>query len=129
VGFGTIGVIAALRFAKQRFGWHLLPDLLLAVVLMGWLTAYLGLDQQGVRVVGEIPRRLPAFETPRVDLDLTRELANGALAIAVLGLLEAISMAKAIAATWAEARRTSNVRRASRTSRAASSAASPARAR
>jgi len=101
-GLGTIGVIVALRLAKQRLGWRLLPDLLLAVVLMGWLTAQLGLDQQGVRVVGEIPRRLPAFATPRVDLDLARELAGGALAIAVLGLLEAISMAKAIAAASKE---------------------------
>jgi SulP family sulfate permease len=99
LGLGTIGLIAALRLVKRRLGWPLLPDLLLAVVLMGWLTAQLGLDQQGVRVVGEIPRRLPAFASPTVDLGLTRELASGALAIAVLGLLEAISMAKAIAAT------------------------------
>jgi SulP family sulfate permease len=98
IGLGSIGSIVALRFAKRRLGWPLLPDLLLTVVLMGWLTAQLGLDAQGVRVVGEIPRALPGFEVPRVDPDLARQLAGGALAIAVLGLLEAISMAKAIAA-------------------------------
>jgi SulP family sulfate permease len=98
IGLGSIAVILVLRFLKRRLGWPLLPDLLLTVILMGWVTAQLGLDSQGVRVAGEIPRALPAFEPPRVDPELARELASGALAIAVLGLLEAISMAKAIAA-------------------------------
>ena len=98
IGFGSIAVIVVLRLLKRRMGWPLLPDLLLTVVLMGWITAQFGLDAQGVKVVGQIPRALPAFEPPRVDPALARELASGALAIAVLGLLEAISMAKAIAA-------------------------------
>ena len=102
IGLATIAVIVALRIAKRRLGWPLLPDLLLTVILMGWLTAQLGLDAQGVRVVGEIPRALPSFETPLLDPELARQLASGALAIAVLGLLEAISMAKAIAATSKE---------------------------
>src|SRR5206468_10022964 len=46
----------------------------------------------------EIPARLPAFEIPRLDPAAMRDFAGGALAIALLGLLEAISMAKAIAA-------------------------------
>jgi SulP family sulfate permease len=102
IGLATIAVIVALRAAKRRLGWPLFPELLFAVVLMGWLTAQLGLDAQGVSVVGEIPRALPSFEAPRLDPELARQLAGGALAIAVLGLLEAISMAKAIAATSKE---------------------------
>jgi SulP family sulfate permease len=51
-----------------------------------------------VRVVGEIPAKLPTPRPPTLDYELLRELSGGALAIAILGLLEAIAMAKAIAA-------------------------------
>jgi SulP family sulfate permease len=51
-----------------------------------------------VKVVGEIPAKLPAFQLPRVDAVQVRRLAPSALAIATLGLLEAIAMAKGIAA-------------------------------
>jgi SulP family sulfate permease len=64
---------------------------------MAFLTARFGLDRAGVRVVGEIPAVLPSFGAPLFDLGLMRELSSGALAIAVLGLLEAVAMAKAIA--------------------------------
>ncbi len=48
--------------------------------------------------VGEIPAKLPSFEVPVIDWDRVHALASGSLAIALLGLLEAIAMAKAIAA-------------------------------
>src|SRR5262245_16724794 len=98
VGLGTIAVVAALRWAKGRLGLRLLPDLLLVVVAMSALVAWLGLDQRGVAVVGTIPAKLPSFHAPRIDPAQVSQYATGALAIAVLGLLEAISMAKAIAA-------------------------------
>ncbi|MFN8644845.1 MAG: SulP family inorganic anion transporter, partial [Candidatus Binatia bacterium] len=66
--------------------------------VMATVVAQLGLDQQGVAVVGEIPAKLPHFVPPAFDATLMRTFANGALAIALLGLLEAVSMAKAIAA-------------------------------
>lgn len=98
VGLGSIALVAGLRFVKRRLGWTLLPEFLLVVVVMAALTAALRLDQQGVRVVGEIPAKLPRFALPRLDAEWIREFASSALAIALLGLLEAIAMAKAIAA-------------------------------
>ena len=98
VGLGTIAAVLALRRLKQRLDLRLLPDLLLVVIGMAALTAWLGLDARGVKVVGEIPARFPSFAAPRLDLAEMRDFATGALALAVLGLLEAISMAKAIAA-------------------------------
>jgi len=98
VGLATIAVLLALRALKRALGWRLLPDLLLAVALMACVVGWLGLDARGVRVIGEIPARLPSFASPVFDVELARNLASGALAIAVLGLLEAVSMAKAIAA-------------------------------
>jgi SulP family sulfate permease len=97
VGLGTIAALLALRALKRALGWRLLPDLLLVVALMAWLVGRLGLDAQGVRVIGEIPARLPSFASPVFHAELVRDLASGALAIAVLGLLEAVSMAKSIA--------------------------------
>ncbi len=98
MGLATIALVLALRFVKGRFGWTLLPDLLLAVVAAAATTAWFGLENQGVKVVGEIPAKLPSFAMPSfLGLEL-RPLASSALAIATLGLLEAIAMAKAIAA-------------------------------
>jgi SulP family sulfate permease len=56
-----------------------------------------GLESNGVRVVGAIPAELPSFAFPEVEWARVRELASSSLAIAMLGLLEAIAMAKAIA--------------------------------
>ena len=56
------------------------------------------LDEQGVKIVGAIPAQLPSFELPQVEWSRVHTLASSSLAIALLGLLEAISMAKAIAA-------------------------------
>jgi SulP family sulfate permease len=98
IGFGSIALVLALRFLKAKLGWRLLPDLLLVVIAMAFAVAELGLDARGVKVVGEIPASLPHFAVPAVDYAQVREFASGALAIAVLGLLEAIAMAKAIAA-------------------------------
>jgi SulP family sulfate permease len=49
-------------------------------------------------VIGKIPRSLPSFQPPRAEWSQVRELSGSALAIALLGLLEAMAMAKAIAA-------------------------------
>ncbi len=98
IGFGTIALVLVLRWLKERLRWALLPDLLIAIGVMCGLVAWLGLDARGVKVVGEIPAKLPAFQWPQFSPVHLHEMAYGALAIALLGLLEAISMAKAIAA-------------------------------
>jgi SulP family sulfate permease len=49
-------------------------------------------------VIGEIPRLPPTFNVPELNWQHMRQLSGSALAIAVLGLLEAMAMAKAIAA-------------------------------
>lgn len=98
IGLGTIALIVALRWLKDRLGWRLLPDFLIVVALMAGLVDVFRLDARGVAVIGEIPANLPRFGVPVLDAAMMRSFSNAALAIAVLGLLEAISMAKAIAA-------------------------------
>ena len=98
IGLAAIALILALRWLKRLMGWRLLPEFLIVVVFMAALTAQLGLAEHGVAVVGDIPAALPAPQLPALGAPYMRDLASSALAIALLGLLEAISMAKAIAA-------------------------------
>ena len=93
LGLVTILVVAAMR--KYRPAW---PGPLMAMVLVGSLVALMDLDHRGVAVVCAIPRHLPPFRAPSPDaLAHIGQLAPGALAIAILGLVEAVSISKAIA--------------------------------
>jgi SulP family sulfate permease len=93
LGLLTIAVIVALK--KLRPVW---PGTLIAMVLAGALVAGFNLDAKGVSVVGAIPRSLPPLHLPAVGWDEHfNRLVPGALAIAILGLVEAASIAKAIA--------------------------------
>ena len=93
LGLLTVVVIVILK--KLRPVW---PGTLIAMLLAGALVAGFNLDAQGVAVVGAIPRSLPPFHLPAVGWDEHfNRLVPGALAIAILGLVEAASIAKAIA--------------------------------
>jgi SulP family sulfate permease len=96
VGVSTIVLLLGLRALNRRLRVFI-PELLVAMIFMAFLTWLLDLEGQGVRTVGDIPRALPEFQLPAVDWDHVRQLSSSAVAIAVLGLLEAIAMAKAIA--------------------------------
>ena len=98
VGVSSIVLVLLLRVVKARLDWKLLPEFLIVVIVMAVVTAWLGLAKQGVAVVGDIPGSLPRFAWPPVGVAYLSELSGSALAIALLGLLEAIAMAKAIAA-------------------------------
>jgi SulP family sulfate permease len=74
---------------------------LIALVVIGGLVGLFKLDAHGVAVVGAIPQSLPPFHFPdihglEIEVDIA-DLAPGALAIAILGLMEAVSIAKSIA--------------------------------
>lgn len=98
VGLASIGLVVGLRWAKERLGVLLFPELLVTVVVMALLVGGLHLDLQGVKVIGEIPTSLPPFHLPAWDLAAAQEMSTSAFAIALLGLLEALAMAKSIAA-------------------------------
>jgi SulP family sulfate permease len=94
LGLLSIGVIVVLKKLKPA-----LPGPLIAIVLATALVSLFNLDQHGVAVVGDFPRSLPPLHLPAMqDILQTSRLAPGALAIAILGLVEAISIAKSIAA-------------------------------
>ncbi len=102
VGTTTILIVVSVRrlngVMKRRGFRFPIPQHLVAVVLMATLVWAFGLHERGVQIVGAVPASLPAFQLPEVKWEQTRLLAGSAFAIAVLGLLEALAMAKAIAA-------------------------------
>ena len=90
-----------LRCTAQDRPFHCasqLPELLLAIICMAAVVWGWELDQQGVKIVRTIPASLPAFQLPEIEWSRVHALTSSSLAIALLGLLEAIAMAKAIAA-------------------------------
>ncbi len=51
----------------------------------------------GIELVGTIPRHLPELTMPMFDIKTLRELAPGAFPVALLALIEAVSISRAIA--------------------------------
>lgn len=70
----------------------------IAVVVAIFAVASLGLANQGVKIVGDIPKGLPALSVPEFDLGLWRSLLASSLIIAVIGFVESISVAQTLAA-------------------------------
>lgn len=92
IGIGVIVVLMVLR--SFRPSW---PGPLIGIILAGAAVWLLQLDTRGVHVIGAIPRELPPFVLPPLfDLHLIGQISSGALAVAVIGLVEAMSIARAI---------------------------------
>jgi SulP family sulfate permease len=98
----AVFLAVALRKLVQRYG---LPQIdMLAVLVITGLIAYLaGWSIPGtgghtaVSVAAKVPRSLPSPHIPDVNTSWLPELSTGALAIAFVGIIEALSIAKAIA--------------------------------
>ncbi len=72
-----------------------LPHLLIAMVAGGALYAF-AFPAKDINVVGQLPSQLPPFEVPKLSFDLLRQLTPNAFAIALLGLIEAVAIARSI---------------------------------
>ena len=70
----------------------------LAVIVSTIVVARLGLDQQGVRVVGNVPAGLPALGLPQFDAALWKALLVPAFLISLIGFVESVSVAQTLAA-------------------------------
>ena len=70
----------------------------LAVLLTTLATYSFNLDQQGVKIVGEVPSGLPSLVIPSFDSPLWNELFFSALLISIVGFVESVSVAQTLAA-------------------------------
>ncbi|MDA0873901.1 MAG: solute carrier family 26 protein, partial [Bacteroidetes bacterium] len=97
MGLGGVALILILRRFSRR-----LPGGLLVIVLGTLLTLFLGLDASGLPIVGTVPAGLLV---PRVDFlqwSAVSDLLPIALAIALVGYMESIAVAKSFAAKHGE---------------------------
>lgn len=92
----TVGIaglsIAALMTMKA---WNPKFPRFLVVVAAGTLAVWgLGLDAQGVAIVGSVPAGLPGPVLPTVEFEAVQALFPMALTISLVGFMESISVAK-----------------------------------
>ena len=93
MGIGTMILIMVMHAAKVR-----LPIAPLSMALASLVVFLLGLDRQGVDVIGQLPSGLPPLANlPLFNLDFIARLSTGALAIGAIGLVQATAIARSIA--------------------------------
>ncbi|MEM8741734.1 MAG: SulP family inorganic anion transporter [Pseudomonadota bacterium] len=92
ISAATLVTVAVLQSISKK-----LPGFLVALVVggaIGWLFRNNGTE---VPMVGALPAALPAFYIPIFDFSDISLLGQGAFAIALIGLLEALSIGRAMA--------------------------------
>jgi SulP family sulfate permease len=96
IGFGALILVVLLSQINRK-----VPAALLVIALAAGVVHFLGLSESGVKVVGHIPRSIPIPTWISTgtwpDLQLVRQLTVGALAVAALGLIEAVAAAQSLA--------------------------------
>ena len=92
----TLSTLIILK--RWRKKW---PNMLIAMVVGSVATQVLLLTPWSaanqIALVGEIPSQLPPISAPIMSWELLRQLAPGAMALGLLGLVEAVSIARSVA--------------------------------
>ncbi|MGE5466577.1 MAG: SulP family inorganic anion transporter [Ignavibacteria bacterium] len=95
----------AMLFAFRKWAPRA-PGVLVTVALLTWVSATLGYEDMGGRVVGAVPAGLPSISLPPLDWNASIELLPAGFVIALISFMEAMSSAKVIAirtrAPWNE---------------------------
>lgn len=71
--------------------------MLIAMVLGSLISILLGAEANGIETVGHIPSNLPPFRVPDLSYENVSKLSSGAMVLALLGLIEAVAIGRAIA--------------------------------
>ena len=95
VGLGALTAMIVIGRVAPR-----LPAALLALTGAGIAVSLIGVERLGIAVVGEIPREIPRLTHFSLgwmwDNDVVGALVTGSLAVAAMGLVEAVSIAREI---------------------------------
>ncbi len=92
LGIGAMIFILALKKFKPNA-----PGSLIAIVAASLLAFLLGLGDEGVAMIGELPRSLPPFVAlPVFDWTLIGRLSAGALAVGAIGLVQTSAIVRSI---------------------------------
>lgn len=93
-GVATLTLVVLIAFTRWRPKW---PVMLIGMLLGSVAAMLLGAEEHGIRLVGELPQHLPPLSLPDLHLASLKQLGSAALAVAMLGLVEAVSIARSIA--------------------------------
>ena len=93
VATGTLVIALIIKiFIKPISRYYML----IAMVLGSILAILLGGEANGIQTVGDIPSNLPPFRIPDLSYENISKLSSGAMVLALLGLIEAVAIARAI---------------------------------
>ena len=95
VGLGVLGLVIVIGLRRIS---PLAPGPLIAVGVCALIVAGAGWTSAELPLVPDLPRSLPAIQIPHVVPGHIESLISGALALALLGLMEAYTIGKSIAA-------------------------------
>lgn len=90
----VVTLISSILF--KRF-YPKLPGMLFAMIIGGLMAIGLGSEAHHIKLVGALPSQLPPISFPELSLENIKLLVPSALAIAMLGLVEAVSIARSVA--------------------------------
>ncbi len=94
VAMGTLLIALIIKlFIKPMSRYYML----IAMVLGSVIAILLGGDANGIETVGKIPSNLPPFRVPELSYNNVNLLSSGAMVLALLGLIEAVAIGRAIA--------------------------------
>lgn len=93
IGIGSVAVLLLFKKYVPK-----IPGPLVVVSLSIALIAWLQLQARGVNIVGEVPGGLPSLSLPAFTPEAFIALLPIAITISLIGFMESIAMAKAIAA-------------------------------
>jgi SulP family sulfate permease len=94
LAFGVIAIVGLTAFKKYA---PRLPGALITVAVLTLASYFMGYEEMGGRVVGEIPAGLPNLTVPSFDWQATILLLPAAFVIALISFMEAMSSCKVIA--------------------------------
>lgn len=93
IGLATLAAAIITKKISKR-----VPYMLVAILLGSFLALFLGAEKHDIPLIGEVPANLPPFSMPSFNKGIIQELMPKAFAVALLGLITAVSFSKSIAA-------------------------------
>jgi SulP family sulfate permease len=93
-GIASVTLVSLIVLMRLKPRW---PVMLVAMVIGSVVAMLIGAAAHDIRVVGQLPQQLPPLSMPDLRLAALKQLGSAALAIAMLGLVEAVSIARSVA--------------------------------
>ncbi len=93
IGIGAIIILFLLKSYGKR-----IPASLVIVILGIAIVYIFRLKDSGLAIIGDIPQGLPEFKIPTINKEVISELSSLSLTLALIGFMEAISIAKSMEA-------------------------------